>query len=109
MEEELEKPIEGEDFVFKDINSAAEKITGLTEEESIGKNLYETLPDLELKTDSSAVTDLKDIVGEVQFNSIPNFKGYSLSVSRGIHDKILEGGRPVRRIADFFHASLYPG
>jgi nitrite reductase/ring-hydroxylating ferredoxin subunit/uncharacterized membrane protein len=38
-------------------------------------------------------------------NSIPNFKGYSLSVSRGIHDKILEGGRPVRRIADFFHGS----
>ena len=64
-----------QDKNIKFINSAAEKITGLTEEESIGKNLYEVLPDLELKTDTSGGIDLKDIVnGEVQLNSKSNFK-----------------------------------
>jgi nitrite reductase/ring-hydroxylating ferredoxin subunit/uncharacterized membrane protein len=42
---------------------------------------------------------------EKVINKIPKFKEYALSVSRWIHDKILEGGRPVRLVADFFHGS----
>jgi nitrite reductase/ring-hydroxylating ferredoxin subunit/uncharacterized membrane protein len=38
-------------------------------------------------------------------NQIPNFREYSQTVSRGIHEKKLEAGTPVRRIADFFHGT----
>lgn len=61
-----------QDKKIKFINSSAEKLTGMTEEELIGKNLHEILPDLELKSTSE---DFKDIVnGEVKFNSKPDVK-----------------------------------
>jgi nitrite reductase/ring-hydroxylating ferredoxin subunit/uncharacterized membrane protein len=42
---------------------------------------------------------------EKMISTIPEFKDYSLSISRGIQNLILDGGRPVRRVADFFHGS----
>lgn len=60
---------------IKFMNSAAEKLTGWKEENSIGMNLLEVFPVSGLKTDVSDEINLKDIIkGEILLKSKKNVK-----------------------------------